>query len=97
MKITYTGKFDDIQGVIRCASGFKPYFSRPYLNGLTTSQMDDMPKYKTFKCSDVINVTNKTGDPDFWGWGPYNIYSMIPYYVVYGEGLPPNASFLVKY
>lgn len=59
-------------------------------------EIDNMPVYKVFSIDDEIVLKYTFEDDDFYGFGPYTPYKMIPFFIIWGEGLPPNSAFFVQ-
>lgn len=52
--------------------------------------MDNMPAYRLVSAQEGIMCKYKHADDDFMGFSPYTPYKSVPYFVIWGEGLPPN-------
>lgn len=96
LKLTYTGKSDELSGTVRVAMGVRN-FTTPFLNDqINIDDLINMPQYQTFKLREPIICRYRVTNEDFMDFGPYSPYSSIPYFIIYGKGLQENSSVFVE-
>lgn len=99
MKIRYTGKFEDVAGILKVSMGIKN-FADPFEGTggvvLSLDNLEDNPAFWVFNTYENIIIVYKPTLPEFNTFGPYSPYLSIPYFIVYGEGITANSSFFVE-
>lgn len=50
--------------------------------------MDGLPEYRVYNAYEHILCKYRFEDDDLLGFGPYTPYKSIPFFIIWGEGLP---------
>lgn len=96
LRITYTGKAEDLSGTVRVAMGVRS-FTTPLANDLiNVDDLINMPQFKTMTLDKPIICRYRATADDFMEFGPYSPYSSVPYFLIYGKGLQETSSVFVE-
>jgi hypothetical protein len=96
IRITYTGKAEDLSGTVRVAMGVRS-FTTPFANdSINVDDLINMPQFKTLTLEKPIICRYRVTHDDFMDFGPYSPYSSLPYFLIYGKGLQEGSSVFVE-
>lgn len=96
LKITYTGKAEDLSGTVRIAMGVRNFTTPLQNDQINVDDLINMPQYKTLTLDKPIICRYRVSNEDFMDFGPYSPYSSIPYFMIYGKGLQEGSSIFVE-
>lgn len=96
IKITYTGKLEDMSGIVKVAMGIKGFTTPLTGEDINTEELHNFPEYKTFTLEAPIVCRYRMTHDDFTEFGPYTPYSSIPFYLIYGKGLQEGSTVFVE-
>lgn len=96
IRITYTGKAEDLSGIVKTSMGIKGFTAPLTAEDINTEELHNFPEYKSFTLEKPIVCRYRMNDDDFVDFGPYTPYSAIPFYIIYGKGLQEGSSVFVE-
>ena len=96
IKITYTGKNDELSGIVKIAMGIKGFTTPLDTEEVTPEEMVNFPEYKTLSLDKPIVCRYRLSDDDYTDFGPYTPYSTLPYYLIYGKGLQKDSTIFIE-
>lgn len=96
IKITYTGKLEDMSGIVKVAMGVKGFTTPLTGEDINTEELHNFPEYRTFTLEDPIVCRYRMTHDDFTEFGPYTPYSTLPFYIIYGKGLQEGSTVFVE-
>jgi len=96
IKITYTGKLEDLSGVVKAAMGIKGFTTPLSGEDVNTEELHNFPEYRSFTLEKPFVCRYRLTHDDFTEFGPYTPYSSLPFYLIYGKGLQENSSIFVE-
>lgn len=96
IKITYTGKAEDLSGLVKVAMGVKGFASKLTAENVKLEELHNFPSYQSFTMEKSIVCRYRMTHDDFTEFGPYTPYSALPFYIIYGKGLQPGSTVFVE-
>ena len=96
VKITYTGRSDELSGVVKAAMAMKGFTTNLLHEEVTPDELVNLPQYKSFTLEKPVVCRYRISDENFTEFGPYTPYSTLPYYLIYGKGLQQNSTIFIE-
>lgn len=96
IKITYTGKNEDMSGIVKASMGLKGFTTPLSSEGINTEELHNFPEYRSFTLEKPFVCRYRMTDDDFTEFGPYTPYSTLPFYIIYGKGLQEGSTVFVE-
>lgn len=96
IKITYTGKLEDLSGIVKTAMGVKGFTTSLLAEDINTEELHNFPEYRSFTLEEPIVCRYRMTHDDFAEFGPYTPYSTLPFYLIYGKGLQEGSSVFIE-
>lgn len=96
IKITYTGKLEDLSGIVKTSMGVKGFTTPLSAEDINTEELHNFPEYKSFTLDEPIICRYRMTHDDFTEFGPYTPYSSLPFYMIYGKGLQEGSSVFIE-
>lgn len=95
VSVNYVGNEDKISGTMKIIMGLKPFNASTNVLTMNPIELDNYPMFSEQHARDEAYVRYTIPDNDFHDFGPYGTFKAVPFYLIYGEGLPPNEPFSV--
>lgn len=96
LKITYTGKHEDLSGIVHVGMGIKGFLSELKSEGLNFNEMMHLPEYRSMTLDAPLFCRYRLTSDELTEFGPYSPYNTIPYFIVYGVGLQEGSSIFIE-